>query len=104
MQEQNLGTFNQVVFCLIFCFCFCQVTVKNDFTDESYDSTWHYLNHVEYHSKTTGTTHGHDDRVLHDDLLQSKVQYVSTYSLYNIDTNSWHFNIHSLATLLGTPS
>lgn len=49
-----------------------QVTVKNDFTDESYDSTWHYLNHIEYHSKTTGTTHGHDDHVFHDELLQSK--------------------------------
>uniref|UniRef100_A0A671SZN5 Complement component C7 n=1 Tax=Sinocyclocheilus anshuiensis TaxID=1608454 RepID=A0A671SZN5_9TELE len=49
-----------------------QVTAKNDFTDESYDSSWHYLNHFEKHSRTTGTTYGHDDYVFHNELFQSQ--------------------------------
>uniref|UniRef100_A0A673GV50 Complement component C7 n=1 Tax=Sinocyclocheilus rhinocerous TaxID=307959 RepID=A0A673GV50_9TELE len=49
-----------------------QVTAKNDFTDESYDSSWHYLNHYEKHSRTTGTSYGHDDYVFHNELFQSQ--------------------------------
>uniref|UniRef100_A0A8C1T4Q0 Complement component C7 n=1 Tax=Cyprinus carpio TaxID=7962 RepID=A0A8C1T4Q0_CYPCA len=49
-----------------------QVTAKNDFTDESFDSSWHYLNHIEKHSRTSGTAYGHDDYVFHNELLQSQ--------------------------------
>ncbi|XP_009302346.1 complement component C7 isoform X2 [Danio rerio] len=49
-----------------------QVTAKNDFTDESFASSWHYLHHYEKHEKTTGTDYGHDDYVFHDELSQSK--------------------------------
>jgi len=33
-------------------FVFSQVTAKSDFTDESYSSSWFYLNHREKHAKT----------------------------------------------------
>lgn len=79
VQEQNLGDF-----LLSFCICFCQVTAKNDFTDESFDSSWHYLNHIEKHSRTSGTAYGHDDYVFHNELLQSQVLYSTTYSLLYI--------------------
>ncbi|KAK7135655.1 hypothetical protein R3I94_014346 [Phoxinus phoxinus] len=49
-----------------------QVTAKSDFTDESYSSSWHYLNHRETHTKTKGTDYGHDDYVFHDELFQSQ--------------------------------
>ncbi|RXN18382.1 complement component C7-like protein [Labeo rohita] len=49
-----------------------QVTAKNDFSDESYDSTWHYINHIEEHSSTTGTSYGHSSYVFHDEMFQSK--------------------------------
>lgn len=94
MQEKNLGIskekkngniFLKILFGLSVLICVCQVTAKSDFTDESYSSSWHYINHIEKHSKTTGTDYGHDDYVFHDELLQSQVLYSKTYSLYNID-------------------
>jgi len=59
-------------------FVFSQVTAKSDFTDESYSSSWFYLNHREKHAKTTGTDYGHDDYVFHDELFQSQVLYYAT--------------------------
>lgn len=88
MQEKKLRDFSRKkgkIFCHSFYICFCQVTAKSDFTDESYRSSWHYLNHIEKHAKTTGTDYGHDDYVFHDELSQSQVLYATTYSLYNID-------------------
>lgn len=49
-----------------------EVTAKNDFSDESFESSWHYFHHIEKHSKTTGTDYGHDDYTFHDELLQTQ--------------------------------
>nr|QGH45430.1 complement system-related protein C7a-1 [Cyprinus carpio] len=43
-----------------------QATEISEFTRK------HYLNHTEHHSRTTGTTYGHDDYVFHDELVQSQ--------------------------------
>uniref|UniRef100_A0A672QFM4 Complement component C7 n=1 Tax=Sinocyclocheilus grahami TaxID=75366 RepID=A0A672QFM4_SINGR len=68
-----------------------QVTAKNDFTDESYDSSWHYLNHYEKHSRTTGTTYGHDDYVFHNELFQSQVLYSKNLLIMKSDVDVAQF-------------
>uniref|UniRef100_A0A671SYG5 Complement component C7 n=1 Tax=Sinocyclocheilus anshuiensis TaxID=1608454 RepID=A0A671SYG5_9TELE len=68
-----------------------QVTAKNDFTDESYDSSWHYLNHFEKHSRTTGTTYGHDDYVFHNELFQSQVLYSKNLLIMKSDVDVAQF-------------
>ncbi|XP_056628579.1 complement component C7 [Triplophysa dalaica] len=49
-----------------------QVTAKSDFSEESFQSSWHYLHHIERHSKTTGTDYGHEDYTFHEELRQTK--------------------------------
>ncbi|XP_051949728.1 complement component C7 [Xyrauchen texanus] len=53
-----------------------QVTATNDFSDESYKSSWHYLHHIEKHEKTHGTDYGHDDYTFHDELLKTQSKHL----------------------------
>lgn len=45
-----------------------QVTVNNDESDESYESSWSYIQHIQANALV-----GHDRRTFHKEITESKV-------------------------------
>lgn len=48
-----------------------QVTVNNEDSDESFDSSWSYMQHIQ-----SNALFGHDRRTFHKDVTESKVMEV----------------------------
>lgn len=52
--------------------CF-QVTVKNDFSDEMFKSTWHYAKDIVNRETVKGTTTGYSNYDFHEKVDKTKV-------------------------------
>lgn len=78
-----------------------QVTVNNDESDESYDSAWSYMQHIESNALV-----GHDRRTFHKELTDTKVM-ISYYHHAFLRCFCWsifQISVLSLVKVLYSPA
>lgn len=73
--------------------CDFQVTVRNDFSDELFESTWSYLKEIEKRETTTGTTTGHYN---YNSKLEEKKYEVSCSQQSTVFNMHLHDSIQGL--------